>query len=220
MFGKKPPTAPVKKPSGVDVLIHKLTALPPAMDLMIAAIIGGYSLVAIFIDNSKFIGLACVLMALIFALLGINAVLREMKAVKLLESSSEPELLRAMKRRQVEQYLSALFSLEGYRVRSAIGELDRADDADLIATKKDQSLLIQFNHFDEEVLDIKPIQSLQKAATAYQAAGCIAITFGQFSENAIDWARRKEVNLFDVEDVIRMANKAIGVNSLAVEVQT
>ncbi|KAB2911186.1 MAG: hypothetical protein F9K30_21940, partial [Dechloromonas sp.] len=161
MFGpKKPPAAAGKKPNGVDVLIQKLAALPPAMDLLVAAVVGGYSLVAIFVDGAKFVGLVCILIGLIFALLGINAVMREMKAFKQIEANSTPDGLRSMKRKQLEQYLTALFSLDGYRVRSAIGELDRFDDADLIAVKKDQTILIQFNHFDEDVVDIKPIQSL------------------------------------------------------------
>ena len=55
MFGpKKPPAAAGKKPNGVDVLIQKLAALPPAMDLLVAAVVGGYSLVAIFVDGAKF----------------------------------------------------------------------------------------------------------------------------------------------------------------------
>lgn len=210
MFGPKKQSAAGKKPNGVDVLLHKLAALPPAMDLMIAAIVGGYSLVAIFVDNAKFVGLVCILISLIFALLGINAVMQEMKAFKQLESNSTPDTLRGMKRKQLEQFLIALFSLDGYRVRSAIGELDRFDDADLIAVKKDQTLLIQFNHYDEDLVNIKPIQSLQKAATANQATGCIAITFGKFTANAIDWARRKEVNLLDIEDVIKMSCRLTG----------
>ena len=212
MFGpKKPPAAAAgKKPNGVDVLIQKLAALPPAMDLLVAAVVGGYSLVAIFVDGAKFVGLVCILIGLIFALLGINAVMREMKAFKQIEANSTPEGLRSMKRKHLEQYLTALFSLDGYRVRSAIGELDRFDDADLIAVKKDQTMLIQFNHFDEDLVDIKPIQSLHKAATAFQATGCIAITFGKFSANATDWARRKEVNLLNVEDVIAMACRLTG----------
>ena len=210
MFGPKKQSAAGKKPSGVDVLLQKLAALPPAMDLMIAAIVGGYSLVAIFVDNAKFVGLVCILISLIFALLGINAVMREMKAFKQIESNSTPDTLRGMMRKQLEQFLFALFSLDGYRVRSAIGELDRFDDADLIAVKKDQTILIQFNHYDEDLVDIKPIQSLQKAATANQATGCIAITFGKFSANAIDWVRRKEVNLLNVEDVIAMACRLTG----------
>lgn len=210
MFGPKKQPRTGKKPSGVDVLLQKLAALPPAMDLLVAAVVGGYSLVAIFVDGAKFIGLICILIGLLFALLGINALTREMKAFKKIESNSTPDGLRSMKRKQLEQYLTALFSLDGYRVRSAIGELDRFDDADLIAVKKDQIILIQFNHFDEDVVDIKPIQSLHKAATAFQATGCIAITFGKFSANATDWARRKEVNLQNVEDIIATACRLTG----------
>ena len=87
MFGpKKQTTAP--KPNGVDNLIHKLKALPPAIDLIVAATLGGYSFVAIYVDNAKFVGLACILIALIFAVLGISAVTREMKDFKVVEQNS------------------------------------------------------------------------------------------------------------------------------------
>ena len=213
MFGpKKKPSDVGKKKSGVDVLIQKLADLPAAMDLMVAAIVGGYSLVAIFIDGSKFMGLVCIIVGLIFAMLGFNAVSKEMKAYKLISTSSTPDFLRGMKRKNLEAYLHALFSLDGYRVRTAIGELDRFDDVDLIAEKKDQLLFIQFNHFDEDVVDVKPIQSLHKAATIHQATGALVITFGRFSANAKDWAQRKEVSLQNVEDIIAKACQLTGIS--------
>lgn len=211
MFGpKKTPGASTKKPSGVDVLLQKLAALPPAIDLMVAAVLGGYSFVAIFVDNAKFVGLVCILLALLFALLGINAVTKEMKSFKLLEASSTPDSLRMMKSQQFEHYLVALFSLDGYRVRSAIDELDRRDDADLIAEKKGQLILIQFNHYDEDNVDAKPIQSLHKAATVSRATSSIAITFGRFTPAAADWAGRKGVQLMSIEDIIAMACRLTG----------
>ena len=173
MFGpNKPPAASAgTKPNGLDVLIQKLSALPPAFDLMIAAALSAYSLVAIFVDNAKLVGLVCILLALIFAMLGISSITREMKAYKLVESSSTPDILRRMKTTQFEHYLAALFTLDGYRLRSAIDELHRQDDADFIATKKKEVLLIQFNHWDEDIVGIKSIQSLQKAAMVSHATG-------------------------------------------------
>ena len=66
------------------------------------------------------------------------------------------------------------------------------------------------NRVGEGLGCIPEVQSLQKAATANQATGCIAITFGKFTANAIDWARRKEVNLLDIEDVIKMSCRLTG----------
>lgn len=214
---KKPQTA--AKPNGVDVLIQKLGALPPAIDLMMAVLLGGYSFVAIYVDNAKLVGLVCILMALIFAMLGISAVMREMKAFKLLERGSTPEALRSMKTQQFEHYLIALFSLDGYRLRSAIDELHRQDDADLIAVRKKEILLIQFNHWDEDTVTTKHIQSLHKAATVFRATGCIAITFGRFSPEATDWAVRKGVGLMTIEDVIDMACRLTGTSAQDVHPQ-
>ncbi len=210
MFSPKKTPTKSAKPNGVDNVIHKLMALPPAIDLIVAAVLGGYSFVAIHVDNAKAVGLGCILIALLFALLGINAITREMKLLKQVEASSNPDALRGMKLSQFEAYLTALYGLDGYRVRSAIDELPRQDDADLIAVGKKQTLLIQFNHFDEDRVGEKQIQSLHKAAVAFRADGCVAITFGSFTPQAIDWARRKGVVLMGMEDVVAMAAKLTG----------
>lgn len=209
MFGPKKQTS-APKPNGVDNLIHKLKALPPAIDLIVAATLGGYSFVAIYVDNAKFVGLACILIALIFAVLGISAVTREMKDFKVVEQNSNPEALRMMKTQQFEKYLVALFSLDGYQVRPSIDELHRQDDADLIAVKKKETILIQYNHWDEDIVGTKPIQSLHKAAAAVRAQGATAISFGRFSAEAVDWARRKGVTLMTMQDVIDMACRLTG----------
>jgi len=209
MFGPKKQTA-AAKPNGVDNLIHKLKALPPAIDLIVAATLGGYSFVAIYVDNAKFVGFACILIALIFAVLGISAVTREMKDFKVVEQNSNPEALRMMKTQQFENYLVALFRLDGYQVRPSIDELHRQDDADLIAVKKKETILIQYNHWDEDIVGTKPIQSLHKAAAAVRAQGATAISFGRFSAEAVDWARRKGITLMAMQDVIDMACRLTG----------
>ena len=148
MFGPAKKQTDAPKRNGVDVLIKKLSALPPSIDLIVAAVVGGYSFVAIYVDNSKLIGLICILLALTFALLGIAALSREMKAFKQVESKTSPDALRTLKTPEFEKYLMALFSLDGYEARTAIDDLHRQDDADLIATKKKETILIQFNHWD------------------------------------------------------------------------
>ncbi len=210
MFGQKKPQT-TSKPNGVDNLVKKLNALPPTIDLIVAATLAGYSFVAIHIDNAKFVGLVCILIALIFAVLGIAAITREMKAFKVVQESSNPRALRAMKTSQFESYLIALFSLDGYQIRSSIDELERHDDADLIAVRKKETVLVQFNHWDEDVVGQKPIQSLHKAASAFRATGSIAITFGRFSGEATDWAQRKDVTLMTMQDILQMASRLTGI---------
>ncbi|WP_172600133.1 restriction endonuclease [Sulfuricystis multivorans] len=198
------------KHNGVDNLIHKLKALPPVIDLIVAATLSGYSFVAIYVSNAKFVGLVCILIALIFAVLGISAVTREIRESKMVEQYSTPEALRMMNTHQFEKYLVALFSLDGYQVRPSINELHREDDADLIAVKKKETILIQYNHWDEDIVGPKPIKSLHKAAAALRADGAMAICFGRFTTEAVDWARRKGVTLMSMQDVIDMACRLTG----------
>lgn len=205
MFGNDRTLQVTSKPNGADVLIQKLVALSPTIDLIVAAALGGYSLIAIYIDKVKIVGLMCIVLSSIFACLGIFAVIRDMKFLKLIEQNSNPDVLRAMKPQQFEKYLTALFSLDGYRVYSATNELHRQDDADLIAKRKKETVLIQWNHWDEDVIGVKQIQSLHKAASILQADRCIALTFGEFAPEASEWGARKGVILMNMDDVITMA---------------
>ena len=184
--------------------------LPPLVHLFSAATLAAYALFAIFIDNAKFVGLCCIAIALMFAVMGVFAQLREMRSYKVIASNSNKEKLLAMTAAEFEQYLVALFSLDGYKVRSAIGELDRMDDADLIAVKKKQVLLIQYNHWFENTLHVKHLQSLHKAAAAFRATECFAISFGACAQDTKTWAERKGVTIKTAEDILALAHKLTG----------
>lgn len=199
-----------KKPNGFDNLFQKLNSLPPVVDLLIAATIGGYAFVAIYVDDAKLVGLACFLIALIFAMMGISSVMKEMKNFKIIEQKANLDALRDMKTAEFEKYLMSMFIMDGYKVRSGIDEFHRQDDADLIAVRKKETVMIQFNHWDEDKVDAKAIQSLHKAAGAFRATGALAVTLGQFTPEATAWATRKGVQLMTARDVIAMARRLTG----------
>lgn len=208
MYGqKKKPTA---KPNSVDTLIKKLAELSPSVDLLVASALGGYSLYASFVDSAKLVGLICLLFSSVFAVMGIASIMRQMKDCRMIEENANPEALRAMKTAQFEKFLIALFKLDGYRVRLAIDELHRLDDADLILERKKETILLQYNHWDEEAVGIKPLQSLYKAASNFRAHGCLVVTCGGFTPEARDWAQRKGVVLMNMDDILAMARRLTG----------
>lgn len=203
-----------KKQNPIDNILRNISRLPPTIDLIIAASCAAYALFAIFIDNQRAIGLGSLLLALIFAVFGIIALMREMKLSKIVVQSTSPDVLTKMQNKQFESYVITLFNLAGYDVRLAVDEISRADDADLIAVKKKEVILIQYNHFDDDDLNMRSVQSLQKAGTALRATSCVAISFGRVSQEVINWGARKGVQIMVLQDVLAFAAKITGVSDL------
>lgn len=205
MFTKKLPTLKAKKQQAVDVLLAKLCNLSPGIDLVIALTAGCYAIYAVYVSQQSFAGILGTIAALCFAFLAVNATLRELRWIKFLTAHASEECLKRMNRQQFEYYLSILFRLAGFNVRSGVTELHRQDDADWIITKKKEVILVQFNHFDEDAIGVQSLQSLQKAATIFQATGAIAITTGYFYPDAMKWGSRKGIKLMTTTDLLAMA---------------
>ena len=210
MFEKKKQIVRAKKQQAIDVLLSKLNNLPPSMNLVIALSSGCFAAYGIYLSNQPFIGVVGAIGALCFAFLAINATLREIRWLKFLSANASKESLLQMDRQRFELYLSILFRLSGYSIRSALNELHRQDDADWIVSKKKETILVQFNHFDEEFVGIQQLQSLQKAAMVFEASGAIAITIGEFYPDAKQWGARKGLKLMTAEDLLVMAAEFTG----------
>lgn len=202
-----------KKPNPIDDLLRKLTSLPPTIDLLIAGSAAVYALVAIFVDNQRVVGLGAMLIALLFAVFGIISLSREMKLSKVVAQCSLSETLMNMQNKQFESYVITLFNLAGYNVRLAIDEIHRADDADLIAERKKEIVLIQYNHFDDDGLDMRSVQSLFKAGAALRATQCIAITFGRIAPEVANWSARKGIRILGMKEVLEYAETLTGSSS-------
>lgn len=211
MFAKKlPVVVQAKKKQAIDVMIAKLNTLPPIIDLAVGAVAAIYAIVAAYIQHLPFVAILSAICALCFAFLAINATLREMRGLKYLVATSSEDKIKQMNRHDFEEFLSILFKLSGYQVRSGVNELHRQDDADWILTKRNEVVLVQFNHFDEDSIGMIPLQSLQKAGQIFQATGAIAITNGFFLSDAKQWGLRKGLRLMATQDLIAMARELTG----------
>ena len=215
MFDKKKQIVRAKKQQAIDVLLSKLNYLPPSVDLVIALASGGFAAYGIYVSNQPFIGVIGAIAALCFAFLAINATLREIRWLKYLTANASKEALAQMDRPHFELYLNILFRLSGYNIRSALNELHRQDDADWIVSKKKETILVQFNHYDEEFVGIQQLQSLQKAAMVFEASGAIAITVGEFYPDAKQWGGRKGLKLMTADDLQAMAAECTGETAVA-----
>lgn len=191
----------------VDDLLARIIHLPAGLHVVVAAAAAGFSFVSAYVNKAPFVGLISALVALSFAFLAVNAILREVRWIKYLAAHASPEILSAMNRKEFEWFLTILFRLSGYKIRSAVNELHRQDDADWILTRRKETLLLQFNHFDEDSIGMQALQSLQKAAMIVQASGAIAITTGHFLPEAKQWGDRKGLRLLTTDHLVKMAKR-------------
>ena len=191
----------------VDELLLKASNLPAVVQIVVSASAAGFSFVSVYVNKAPVVGILSAIIALSFAFLTVTTILREVRWLKHLEANASPEILSSMNRKDFELFLTILFRLSAYKIRSAINECHRQDDADWILTRKKETVLLQFNHFDEETVGIQPLQSLQKAAMLLPATSAISITTGQFQPEAIKWANRKGLRLMMSEDLVAMAEE-------------
>ena len=210
MFAKKLPSLQTKKKQAIDVLLARLNDLSPNIDMLIAGTSACFAMVSVYVYGMPFVGILGTISAMCFAFLAINATLREMRWLKFLEANASESTLKSMNRQQFEFFLTILFKMSGYQIRSAVNELHRQDDADWIITKKKEVILVQFNHFDEDAVGMQALQSLQKAAMIFQATGAIAITAGTYRSDAKQWGTRKGLQLLTSEDLLGMAAEFTG----------
>lgn len=196
-----------RRKNPVDDLLARIVNLPAGLNVLVAAAAAGFSFVSAYVNKAPFVSLISAMVALSFAFLAVNAILREVRWINYLSANASPEILSAMNRKEFELFLTILFRLTGYNIRSAVNALHRQDDADWILTRKKETLLLQFNHFDEDSIGMQALQSLQKATMIFQASGAIAITTGHFLPEAKQWGNRKGLRLMTTDHLVEMAKQ-------------
>ena len=92
----------------VDDLLNMIITLPAGLDVLVAAAAAGFSFVSAYVSNAPFVSLISALVALSFAFLAVNAILREVRWIKYLAAHASPEILSAMNRKEFEWFLTCL----------------------------------------------------------------------------------------------------------------
>lgn len=213
MFGgsqKAPPKAAAKPASGHQV-IAKLIALPATVDLFVAVFLAGYSAFAIFVDGAKFVGLVTLLVALFFAGLGLNAVLKEMKSTKSLERIRGLDQLLDMDQYEAEALVTAIYSLSGYTVISA-DEDDRKQKAvDLIASKgKKDKVLIRYRDWEGKTVPLETVKNLKAAVTGLAATSAVVFSTGKFANDAVEFGATKGIELLSGPAILAKIGELTG----------
>jgi HJR/Mrr/RecB family endonuclease len=198
------------KKKGVDLMFQKLARLPVTVHLTIAGLLAAIGAWGFAFKDDLLVASLSIAFALLFVFLGGIVLRKEMHWYKFLEKHASEEQIRNLTQHGFEEYLMALYSLSGYRLRSAVDEVHRQDDADIILEKRKEVVLLQTNHWNEPITNISSIRSLQKAAYILNANSCSAITLGSFTQEAIDWAKIKGVRLITARELIDDGRRALG----------
>jgi hypothetical protein len=198
MFGgsKKSTSKATPKPAGSMQALAKLTSLPATIDLFVAVFLAGYSAFAIFVDGAKFVGLVALLVALFFAGLGLNAVLKEMKSTKSLERIRSLDQLLDLDLYEAEALVTAIYSLRGYTVISADEDDRKQEDVDLIASKgKKDKVLIRCRDGEGKTVPLETVKKLKAAVTGLAATSAVIYTTGKFANDAVEFGTTKGIEL-------------------------
>lgn len=186
------------KPNGPDQLLKKLADIPATVDLAIAGSLALYSAVAIFVDHAKFVGLLCLLFALIFAGMGINSVIKDMGRMKFLERISSVEHLKDLDRYEAIGVITAIYELNGYSVHAADDSDRKQNDIDLVASKgKKAKVLIRCRDWEGQPVSLETVKAVKAAVTGLAASSATIFTTIGFAAEAQAFGTSKNLELLD-----------------------
>lgn len=103
---------------------------------------------------------------------------------------------------EFEEYLFNLFKNLGYEVESTPASNDYG--ADLIISKNSERIVVQAKRYNS-IVGVSAIQEIVGAKSYYKANKCMVVTNNYFTPNAIELAKANNVELWDRDELIKMA---------------
>lgn len=212
IIGKKPAPRREGNRNGFDNLIKKFKALSASIDLMIAASMMLVAVFLIFVEGEKLTGLLPLLLAAVFAILGMQSVFRDMKGTKRLLNYTSISQIADLDRYEVRELVTTLYSLQGYVVSEA-DELDRRQaDFDMLACKGKKSvLLIRCRDWDSSRIPLDVVKRVKAAITGNEATGAVIISTGNLAQDACEYAQSKGITLVLGVHILEMIGGLAGV---------
>jgi restriction system protein len=114
-----------------------------------------------------------------------------------------PPLLKQLEWRRFEELCAAYFEALGFRTRIARSAAGGGVDIHLIAGESDRTaLIVHSKAWDAYRVGIKAARELRSAMAAAQAAEGVLVTSGRFTQEAIDFARKENIQLIDGADLL------------------
>ena len=126
-------------------------------------------------------------------------------------SSPSKDALDDMSWQQFEMLVGEHFRKEGYRVEE-VGGGGADGGVDLILYKNDKKYLVQCKQWKAYKVGVKPVRELLGVMVGSAAAGGIVVTSGEFSKDAVNFARENNIQLIngvELHQIIRSAQQAV-----------
>lgn len=191
---------PQSKPKNND-LLKRITNLPPTLDLLIAFPLAGYAGYVLHAgDGSRMFGFMAIAAAFCFAGLGINAVMRNMRELKVLEQYSQPGLITKLDEPKFERMLRALYTTRGYMIEEP-GEHQEDPGYDFILSRAKERILVRTRDWVEDKVPLSTLKKVWNAKRPVKANGIIIVTNGVFAEDALEWGGRQNVEMLTGKDI-------------------
>lgn len=193
-------------------ILHELARLPWWVSVAVAAVVyilahwvapavaAGNMLLGplatVLSTNAHWIA-AIFLLPVPFAL--INAVFRS----RLVDGQASIDRIRELTWQEFEQLVGEAYRREGYRVTERGG--GGADGGiDLELRTKDKTLVVQCKRWKTRTIGVELVRELYGAMTGEQAHAAIFVTSGNYTPDAIDFARDKPIKLVDGHGLVKM----------------
>lgn len=191
---------PQTKPKNND-LLKRVANLPPTLDLLIAFPLAGYAGYVLHAgDGSRMFGFMAIAAAFCFAGLGVNAVMRNMRELKVLEQYSQPGLITKLDEPKFERMLRALYTTRGYMIEEP-GEHQEDPGYDFILSRAKERILVRTRDWVEDKVTLSTLKKVWNAKRPVKANGIIIVTNGIFAEDALEWGGRQNVEMLTGKDI-------------------
>lgn len=114
-----------------------------------------------------------------------------------------PQLLKQLEWRRLEELCAAYFQALGFRTSIAQSAADGGVDIHLIAQGAERaSIVVQCKGWDAYRVGIKAARELRSAMALAKVGEGVLVTSGRFTQEAIDYARKENIQLVDGAELL------------------
>lgn len=199
-----------------ESLADMLLALPwwvSASVAMVAYLALTFAAPAYFASNPLTVGVGRTAVQLapwaggFFLLLALASLIRAKLISRRFDRTDGIDDIRSMTWRQFESIVGEAFRRRGYFVME--NAVDGADGGvDLILRKESQKFLVQCKQWKKHTVGVRPVRELFGLVSAREAEGGFFVTSGNYTQDAIAFAKTSGIELIDGSALLRMVEEA------------
>jgi restriction system protein len=110
--------------------------------------------------------------------------------------SPSKDVLNGMSWREFEMLVGEAYRRQGFQVQE-LGGSGPDGGADLVLTKKGEKILVQCKQWKAYKVGVQPVRELLGVMIGMGASGGIVVTSGEFTRDALNFARNNNIQLVD-----------------------